>query len=376
MSEFDSRLRDGLMDANLLDYASVLGPADGPDLSPRLLRERTRLLADPFGWARRRGRSLWKRAARTAACAVLACAVALGSLMAVSPDVRAAVLNWLREISGGMVTYSPVKTGETAQPQDWRLTWVPEGWQFQNFYASGDGSADWRFLHPETGALHFACLPPGDRGSSLRLQTAEDLEAIRETVSVQGCSADYYASDIGQELIWEGPEGFLFWLSGPRTMDRETFLTVADSAARCEDDAPAYEMTWVPPELVPMDQSAGTGVFQQNWSRNGVLATWQYIVRPICPFDLPEGTEEAVTVGGRPARYWANQEEIPEAKEGAGPFVVEAGGATIVVGGGSAATSGTLMWEDLETGTAFRLTGELSRETLIQMAESVQRLGN
>lgn len=376
MSEFDSRLRDGLMDANLLDYASVLGPAGGPDLSPRLLRERTRLLADPFGWARRRGRPLWKRAARTAACAALACAVALGSLMAVSPDVRAAVLSWLREISGNLVTYSPVKTGETAQPQDWRLTWVPEGWQVQSLYIGADGFIEWHFLHAETGSLSFSCSAPGDQGSSFQLQDMEDPEASRETVSVQGCSADYYAGDIRQYLVWEGPDGFLFSLTGPRTLDRETFLTVADSAARCEDDAPAYEMTWVPPELVPMDRSAGSGVFQQNWSRNGVLTTWQYIARPICPFFVPEGTEEAVTVNGRPARYWANQEEIPEAEEGADPFVVEAGGATIVVGGGSAATSGTLMWEDPETGTAFRLTGELSREALIQMAESVQRLGN
>ena len=34
------------------------------------------------------------------ACIILACSIALGGLMVVSPTVRAAVLNWLQEISG------------------------------------------------------------------------------------------------------------------------------------------------------------------------------------------------------------------------------------------------------------------------------------
>lgn len=373
MTEFDSRLRDGLMEANLLDYAAILAEAGEPNGSPRYRRERMQLLADPFRWAKRKGRPLWKRTAQAAACAALVCAVALGSLMAVSPTVRAAVLNWLREISGGMVTYTSVKSGKTAQPQDWRLTWVPEGWQVQGFYIGTDGFISWHFRHPETSALTFQCSAPGDRDSSLQIQDLKDPEANRESLNVQGHAADYYTSDTQQYLIWEGPDGFLFALIGPDRMDRETFLAIADSAARCEDDAPAYEMTWVPPDLIPIHSSAGNGVFQQEWSRNGVLTTWQYIDQPVCPFHVPEGRVEEAVVNGRPARYWANQEEAPEPDGGPDPYVIEAGGVTIVAGSGSESTSGTLMWEDPETGTAFCLTGELSRGTLIKMAESVQR---
>ena len=87
-------LRHALMEANLERFRGVLDAAEEPDWSHRYLRNRTRLLADPFGWAKRMARPVWKRAARTAACVLLACLVTLGGLMAVSPAVRAAVLGW------------------------------------------------------------------------------------------------------------------------------------------------------------------------------------------------------------------------------------------------------------------------------------------
>ena len=51
MTRFESSLRRGLMDANLAQYEKVLRRADAeePEFSPAYLRERTRLLADPWG---------------------------------------------------------------------------------------------------------------------------------------------------------------------------------------------------------------------------------------------------------------------------------------------------------------------------------------
>ena len=55
MRQFDALLRQGLMDANLAQYESVLERADTrePDFSPRYRRERMRLLADPWRWEKR-----------------------------------------------------------------------------------------------------------------------------------------------------------------------------------------------------------------------------------------------------------------------------------------------------------------------------------
>ena len=86
MTQFDASLRRGLMDANLAQYERVLQGADAAeaDFSPAYLRERTRLLADPWGWMRRRevtghrrGRLNWRLIAMAAALLLLsACAVA------------------------------------------------------------------------------------------------------------------------------------------------------------------------------------------------------------------------------------------------------------------------------------------------------------
>ena len=72
MTRFDILLRQGLMDANLEQYARVLQDADSqePDFSPRYLRERTRLLADPWGWARRRSRPGRRKIPRGVAAAI------------------------------------------------------------------------------------------------------------------------------------------------------------------------------------------------------------------------------------------------------------------------------------------------------------------
>ena len=88
MTRFEDALRRGLMDANLAQYAEVLQGADAaePDFSPSYLRERMRLLADPWGWMRRRelteprpGRRVnWRLIALVAALLLLsACAVAV-----------------------------------------------------------------------------------------------------------------------------------------------------------------------------------------------------------------------------------------------------------------------------------------------------------
>ena len=84
MTQFDMLLRRALMDANLAQYERALQSVEAkePDFSPRYLRERTRLLADPQGWGRTRGRRRlnWRLIAIVAALLLLsACAVAVAT---------------------------------------------------------------------------------------------------------------------------------------------------------------------------------------------------------------------------------------------------------------------------------------------------------
>ena len=86
MTQFDALLRRALMDANLAQYEQALQSAETrePDFSPAYLRERMRLLADPWGWARRRPggrrRLSWRVIAIIAALLLLsACAYAVAT---------------------------------------------------------------------------------------------------------------------------------------------------------------------------------------------------------------------------------------------------------------------------------------------------------
>lgn len=379
MRNFDEWLRDALLDANLLQFEKILAEAGAQsfDFSPGYLRERTRMLADPFGWARRRGRSLWKRAARSIACVLLACTVAFGALMAASPAVRAAVLNWLREFGVDSVTYSTNPYASSTVPedaalQDWQITWLPEGYTLWNFYTNPSFSK-WTFLSAETGdSLDFGCSAPGGE-SRIEIGTIPDPETVRERVDLQGITADYYADGTEQLLVWETPEGFLLRLLAYGQMDRETLIKVAGSAACYGGNTPAFEIGWAPPDFHEIDGLCGNGAYHQEWARRGVTLSWQYVVQPPCPFTAPEGEPETVTVSGLPGRFWASREE-PEVPDGPDGSTAQFGDITITASTSPAEeTISTLMWEDPETGTAFCLKGELEKSDLLRMAESVRQ---
>lgn len=88
MTRFEDCLRRGMMDANIAQYKYAIQKAESQELdaSPRYFRERMRLLADPWGWARQReqnnqhrGKRLdWRLIAIIAALMLLsACAYAV-----------------------------------------------------------------------------------------------------------------------------------------------------------------------------------------------------------------------------------------------------------------------------------------------------------
>ena len=84
MTQFEDRLRRGMMDANVAQYGRVIQKMEAQELdaSPKYCRERMRLLADPWSWANQRtgirGKRLnWRLIAIVAALLLLsACAVA------------------------------------------------------------------------------------------------------------------------------------------------------------------------------------------------------------------------------------------------------------------------------------------------------------
>ena len=87
MHNFEEWLRDALIDANLLQFEKVLADADIREFnfSPQYLRERVRILAAPFSWAKRRSRSVWYRAAQNSSL-LLSLPIRYSSASATSPE--------------------------------------------------------------------------------------------------------------------------------------------------------------------------------------------------------------------------------------------------------------------------------------------------
>lgn len=86
MRQFDTLLRQGLMDANLAQYERDLrqAEAEAPDFSPQYLRERMRLLSDPWNWAKRRTLPVLRRGFSRSAAAAIAVLLLITAAAAVA----------------------------------------------------------------------------------------------------------------------------------------------------------------------------------------------------------------------------------------------------------------------------------------------------
>lgn len=85
--EFENYIRELLLLAN---SPEALGLTEEPvPTSPKFQKWEKKLLADPFGYARKALRPAWRKVLNVAACVVLAVTVAFGGLMAVNPEARA-----------------------------------------------------------------------------------------------------------------------------------------------------------------------------------------------------------------------------------------------------------------------------------------------
>lgn len=95
--ELDTLMRRVLLDSLKLDAESTASGELAFEPTPRYQRQIAAMLSDPLKWAQKRARPLWKNVAQKAAVILLVFSLSLGSLMAVSPTVRAAVVRWVTE---------------------------------------------------------------------------------------------------------------------------------------------------------------------------------------------------------------------------------------------------------------------------------------
>ena len=370
---FDTLLRQALLEAAWQELTPTL-ETEPPAFSPAYLRWRTRLLADPFAWAKKHLRPLWAKALRTAACILLAASLTLGSLMAVSPTVRAAVLNWLREISGGNVFYSgTVQQSYPDEPPAWRPTWLPDGWNLNGLMLTGleNSSCTWTYQDGQNHKLQFQCWWPQAALVGVSYGESIDADAIHSQATVWEETADFYELEEDGEyscnLFWQSETGMLFHLSGDY-LKKPDMEKIACSATEIEDIfLQDFQMEWVPETCIASEREQVKDVIKEVWTTEDHRSVeWICAAESAGELAKPVGMPEVVHIADLIGRYWG-----ATASETASGVTVTVGGSETEYVVSDEAHENTLLWKDPDTGMTFRLRGALDKDTLLRMAESV-----
>ena len=126
--ELDRMMQHVLLDAIKRDCEKETD--DVPAFKPtrHYQRQIAAMLSDPLKWARKRARPIWKSALQKVAMILLVFTLSLGSLMAVSPTVRAAVVRWVTEWYETHVVYRFSGEQITDEMPQYEVTDLPEGY--------------------------------------------------------------------------------------------------------------------------------------------------------------------------------------------------------------------------------------------------------
>lgn len=126
--ELDRMMQHVLLDAIKRDCEKETD--DVPAFKPtrHYQRQMAAMLSDPLKWAQKRARPLWKNVAQKIAVILLVFSLSLGSLMAVSPTVRAAVVRWVTEWYETHVVYRFSGEQIADEMPQYEVTDLPEGY--------------------------------------------------------------------------------------------------------------------------------------------------------------------------------------------------------------------------------------------------------
>lgn len=199
--EMDAVMRQALLDAIALEWADTEGsePQRG---SARYERSLAAMCRDPLKWCRRRTRPVWKKVLQTAAMFALVCALALGSLLAVSPTARAIVRRWFVAQTDSQLSYTfDSQSLNGAEIPRYVLTTIPDGYELEEVvelstlisYVYYDSNQQW---------LSFTYLYMQD-GSEANYDISN---VTIKPVSVNGCSGYLLLSNdiknISSAIVW------------------------------------------------------------------------------------------------------------------------------------------------------------------------------
>ena len=230
--ELDILMRKVLLDALKLDAESTAGGELAFEATPRHQRQMAAMVKDPLKWERRRARPIWKNVLQKVAVILLVFSLSLGSLMAVSPTVRAAVVRWVTEWYETHVVYRHLGTLATGEIPQYTITDLPDGYvEDPEQTISKDDFACKVYYNEEIDRSIYFDYAYMQQGTAWTYVT-DDTENI--AVTVNGLEGEMFLTD-----DWENSRNTITWFD-PQTniqfslnanVDQDDILHMAESVS-------------------------------------------------------------------------------------------------------------------------------------------------
>ena len=228
--ELDRMMQHVLLDAIKRDCEKETD--DVPAFKPtrHYQRQIAAMLKDPLKWERRRARPLWKNVAQKAAVILLVFSLSLGSLMAVSPTVRAAVVRWVTEWYETHIVYRYSGEQIIGEMPQYEITDLPEGY-IEDERVNWPSYVSVVYQNKDTGKTIYLDCTFMQQGSASDYVT-DGVEVV--PVTVNGLSGQLFLTD-----DWENKWNTITWIDAERNLqfeidanvNRDVILHMAESVS-------------------------------------------------------------------------------------------------------------------------------------------------
>lgn len=228
--ELDRMMQHVLLDAIKRDCEKETD--DVPAFKPthHYQRQIAAMLSDPLKWAQKRARPIWKSALQKVAMILLVFTLGLGSLMAVSPTVRAAVVRWVTEWYETHIVYRYSGEQITGEMPQYEITDLPEGY-IEDERVNWPSYVSVVYQNKDTDKTIYLDCTYMQQGSASDYVT-DGVEVV--PVAVNGLSGQLFLTD-----DWENKWNTITWIDAERNLqfeidanvNRDVILHMAESVS-------------------------------------------------------------------------------------------------------------------------------------------------